>query len=240
MTEPLTPKSKHVALAQRVTTLEQAGGGGGAAPAAGALSDAFYAGIQLPGSTAPVLVSRVLLTPTADLIGPGSYVGLSLQGAIGLNAQNVQVEMLTLRAAIPIEVTGVTEEGGFALIHTPPFLFGYNGDHVRVTLTPPISLPSANGAVLSTLSAEVRDENGVVLPGVLVGANLTPTPVVAAPGPIGPSAMPVVRRPSGYAFREGHTELVLEAGQVPVLRVFHQGEWYGIPMALESAGGPPV
>lgn len=236
---PYPTKEQFLAHAARLTALEQSSGGG-AAPAAGALSDALYAGIQLPGSTTPALVSRVMFTPTADLIGPGSYVGLSLQGATGLIAQNVQVEVLTMRAAIPIEVTGVTEEGGFALIHTPPFLFGYNGDHVRVTLTPPISLPSANGAVLSTLSAEVRDDNGVVLPGVLVGANLTPTPVVAAPGPIGPSAMPVVRRPSGYAFREGHTELVLEAGQVPVLRVFHQGEWYGIPMALESAGGPPV
>ncbi|MXV20300.1 hypothetical protein [Deinococcus xianganensis] len=241
MTEPLTPKSKHVALAQRVTFLEQAGGGGGAAPTTGALAESEVVSITLPGSgTAPVTVSSVTFTPNAEMRAPGSYAQVLLPGAAGLAPGDAQVTLITTRGEIPLTVTGTAAYLGGSRLTVAPFAFGYTGDALRVSFTAPVSVTSAAAAFSASLDAEVRGAGGDVLAGTVVGVELTGTPVTTAPGPLSPGAMPVVRVPTGFAFREGHTELVLEAGQVPVLRVFHQGEWYGLPMALESAGGPAV
>ncbi|GGB69603.1 hypothetical protein [Deinococcus soli (ex Cha et al. 2016)] len=236
---PYPTKEQFLAHAARLTALEQ--GGGGAAPTTGALAESEVVSITLPGSgTAPVSVSSVTFTPNAEMRAPGSYAQMLLPGAAGLAPGDAQVTLITTRGEIPLTVTGTDAYLGGSRLTVAPFAFGYTGDALRVSFTAPVSVTSAAAAFSASLDAEVRGAGGDVLAGTVVGVELTGTPVTTAPGPLSPGAMPVTRVPTGFAYREGHTELVLEAGQVPVLRVFHEGQWYAQALALEGAGGQPV
>lgn len=249
MTEPLTPKTKHQALEQRVTLLEQTGGGG--APGGGlggsvlpsytplgTLSDSLMARSMTAGAAEPLAVRTLTFTPNGNLRRPGAYRQVFLPGVTNLTQADVEeLAVLAPTGNFPLFTLTFEPYVGGTMITTLPFSFGHTGDRLYLRFGADRTVPVTAGFGYDhSLEVEALDGSGAVVPGV-VGLELIPTPVIATSGMIAPTAMPQTRVPSSSGEREGHTELLLVAGSAPVLRVWHEGQWYALPMPAEQGGG---
>ncbi|WP_343757448.1 hypothetical protein [Deinococcus depolymerans] len=248
MTEPLTPKTRHQALEQRVALLEQTGGagtpggglGGSVLPGytpLGTLSDSLTARSMTAGATEPRTVRTLTFTPNGNLRRPGAYRQVFLPGVTNLTQADVEeLAVLAPTGNFPLFTLNVEPYVGGTLITTLPFSFGHTGDRLVLRFGEDRSVPVTAGFGYDhSLDVEALDGSGAVVPGV-VGVELVPVPVIATPGMIAPTAMPQARVPSASGLREGHTELLLTAGSAPVLRVWHEGQWYALPLSAEQGG----
>ncbi|GGS37766.1 hypothetical protein [Deinococcus knuensis] len=249
MTEPLTPKARHQALEQRVTTLEQASGGTDGVPtgpprlAATARPPVVN---DLPGGEAETVfnaVSALVLQSTPSTL---PTVVAAVEARLHV-PDGVTVTVHSLDAfGYDLYVPGAAVNAGTAvnprcLIEFPPVLFGRDFETVTVTFSAPVTGAYASAERPDTpLHAFLRDGSGNQI-SVTAAATLLPAPTPLVDGPVGHYFLPVrtdaAPGPAGR-MRDGYTEVVypMDPAGFPTLRHRFAGQWWVLPFIPEDAG----
>ena len=245
MTEPLTPKSKHVNLEARVTALEGASGSGVSvdpprlAARQGSAMSATIAPNRSTGTTNTVQSVVISATTRSQpTIIDTITVPLHLQGTaltVGITSSGGQMAAVAVRAAESVG-TGVAPR---TVIQIEPVLFGMLGEQLTVfTEAPVVGAFVTDLHPLSDVGAFLRDANGQQV-SVAAQVRLDPAPSPLVEGPA--SARPFVTR---YPARpepvvtDGYVELLLPepgSSDVPVLRLYYATKWFELPFM--PAGG---